>query len=869
MVRGWKHQHSSVCKRHLISDVIPQKLSLSNFMCYREAELDFSGIHVACLSGDNGAGKSALLDAMTWALWGHSRLGARGDDDLIRLGEDRMRVEFTFRLESDLYRVLRRREAGARSRTLLDFQVQDGSRWRTLVEGGVRATQRRIEEVLRLDHDTFVNSAFLRQGRADEFTVKTAAERKRVLGDILGLDRWDVYEDRVKQRLKEIETEAEAIKLRLEEIDAELDRRSEYRAQLAAAQAAVDELSEALEDAQEAYQEIEAARSELRHRVSQIADQDERIERAEQELANLAESRRDREDRLRECEQLLENKEEIEAGYRAYQEAVDRERQLGEMLRQSVELDERRRALTSQISEVRHQLEAKRQVLCERIEELEDRRPADELLEEREDVQARLEHLDRLADSREAAKDDLARIAQRQAELRARNEGLRLEMEDLKERIELLQQADAECPLCEQPLTKKHRLELLNRIESEGRKKADAYRSNQVLVEELAGQAQALRQQIENSDQELRELSPLQRQAAALDERMARGRKAAEELKDVRADLEDLEERLEREDYALESRAELERVLDEAEELGYDKEAHQEARRAVSEGQVFAERKAQLETVRERMEEERAVLERLSEAEERWEEELEGARERRDELTRSRDGLRERLEGAEEVEAELQRMRAKEAEARQQLGAAQQRLAACEALEQQRADKVERKKELSKEEGIYSDLRQAFGVRGVPAMIIEAAVPEIEAEANQLLSRMTNGRMNLRFDTQRETKAGEVREALEIGISDELGTRPYENYSGGEQFRVNFAIRIGLSKLLARRAGAQLQTLVIDEGFGTQDADGRQRLVEAINTVRDDFARVVVITHIGALRDAFPVRIEVAKTPEGSSIEIL
>lgn len=129
--------------------------------------------------------------------------------------------------------------------------------------------------------------------------------------------------------------------------------------------------------------------------------------------------------------------------------------------------------------------------------------------------------------------------------------------------------------------------------------------------------------------------------------------------------------------------------------------------------------------------------------------------------------------------------------------------------------------------------------------------------------------MNVRFDTQRETKAGDVREALEIQISDELGTRPYENYSGGEQFRVNFAIRIALSKLLARRAGAQLQTLVIDEGFGTQDAQGRQRLVEAINAVQEDFALVLVITHIRALKDAFPVRIEVTKTSDGSSIDIV
>jgi exonuclease SbcC len=153
-------------------------------------------------------------------------------------------------------------------------------------------------------------------------------------------------------------------------------------------------------------------------------------------------------------------------------------------------------------------------------------------------------------------------------------------------------------------------------------------------------------------------------------------------------------------------------------------------------------------------------------------------------------------------------------------------------------------------------------------MIIEAIIPEIEFEANELLKRMTEGRMHVRFETQRETLKGDTLETLDINIADELGTRSYELFSGGEAFRVNFAIRIALSKLLARRAGAQLQLLVIDEGFGTQDAEGRGRLVEAINSIQDDFARILVITHIEELKDVFPVRVEVVKTDQGSQISL-
>ncbi|HUX77716.1 MAG TPA: SMC family ATPase [Anaerolineae bacterium] len=847
--------------------MIPQTLSLTNFMCYRQAALDLAGIRIACLAGENGAGKSALLDAITWALWGRSR--AKRDDELIHLGEDEMAVEFTFDLREQTYRVLRQRKAGKRGSTLLDFQVRDVGRWRSIAESGVRATQEKIERVLRLDYETFVNSAFLRQGRADEFTVKTPAERKRVLGEILGLDRWTVYEEQAKERLRTIQAEAEVIDLRLREIDAELARRPEYEAELQAAQVAVAELSAAFRDAQAAYGQIETARAELRHVEARAAELVARIAQAERELERLSEERAERQKRLAEYEDLLAQADDVEAGYAAYRQAVEQERKLGAKLRQSVELNERRAALEAQLSEARHRLVAEREVIAQRVADLESRLPDEPLLAEYEDVQAQLAHLAQLLEGREAAREDLSRIAEDQAELRARNEALWAEMDALKEKITLLERAGAECPLCAQPLTDEHRLRLLDQFQTDGRARGNAYRANQAAARELAERARALEGQIAESDQLLRNLPALQRQEAALAERVEQGRRAAETLEVAQADLSAVAGRLTAGEYAPQVRAELTRVLARAEELGYDAEAHEAAREAVAAGQIFAERKARLDAAQTGIEGEQAALRRLEEVERRSREQILTEQVRREEVIGKAEELRERLKDAPAVEAELQRVRAAEAAARQRLGAAQQRLEACKTLGQQRADKLKRQGELAAEKSIYEELRTAFGVRGVPAMIIEAAVPEIEVEANRLLARMTGGRMHVRFDTQRETQAGEVRETLEIKIADELGTREYSLYSGGEAFRVNFAVRIALSKILARRAGAQLQTLVIDEGFGTQDTQGRERLVEAINAIQDDFARVLVITHIDELKDTFPVRIEVTKMPDGSMVEVV
>jgi exonuclease SbcC len=248
----------------------------------------------------------------------------------------------------------------------------------------------------------------------------------------------------------------------------------------------------------------------------------------------------------------------------------------------------------------------------------------------------------------------------------------------------------------------------------------------------------------------------------------------------------------------------------------------------------------------------------------RWEADLKRDIAERTELESVAEASERELRAASITQQDLDRLRLEKRLADERVGGARQKLAALETHEQQRQERLERREVLNTDIGLYEDLREAFSKRGVPAMIIETAVPEVEQSANELLTRMTDGRLNVRIETQRETKAGDLREALDIIISDELGSRPYELYSGGEAFRINFAIRIALSKLLARRAGAQLRSLFIDEGFGTQDARGREHLVSAINSIQDDFERILVITHIEELKDAFPTRIEVTKTPEGS-----
>ncbi|MCI0879673.1 MAG: AAA family ATPase, partial [Chloroflexi bacterium] len=135
--------------------MIPVRLSVKNFLCYREnvPTLDFTGIHLACLCGPNGHGKSALLDAITWCLWGKAR--GRTQDDLIAYGADEARVELEFLARDTSYRVIRSHSrAGGRRRqgfTDLQLQVLSGDDAQPITGNVIRETQAKIDHTVGMD----------------------------------------------------------------------------------------------------------------------------------------------------------------------------------------------------------------------------------------------------------------------------------------------------------------------------------------------------------------------------------------------------------------------------------------------------------------------------------------------------------------------------------------------------------------------------------------------------------------------------------------------------------------------------------------------------------------------------------------------
>ena len=858
--------------------MIPLTLRISGFLSYRDpVELDFNTFELACISGHNGAGKSSLLDAITWALFGE----ARGKStDVINLHADvkAAEVALTFEHEGNTYRVQRTLPRG--KSTMLEFQIQsplhlgEGG-WRPLTEKTTRETQARIEQTLRLDYETFVNASFFLQGRADQFTQQNAGKRKEVLSNILGLEIWEEYKNRTAEKRKRIEADVETIEGRIAEIDSELAEEEARMIRLGELQRTLSQLSAAREAQESLLHNLKrnaALVDEQRKLTSTLRTGVERARAARTSLeALLAEKELDRASYA----DLVQRAGEIESAYKAWQKARKDLEAFDKVAAEFHEHQTERAALQERMAVDKARLEEEQRGLAVEQDEIQNQSVViDGLQTEIDKAQSSLIAVEQKLGERYGLENERSAAREQQAALKVENDTLKTEMGVLKERIETLKSADgATCPLCGQELSEKHRKSTLKQLEGEGKQKGDAYRANQKEAVELGSHIASLDSQIASLASVENDRVKVAREISQFTERLGSLNSLAKEWeKTGKKRLKEVEKLLTTGKFAPDEHKQLAKLDRELAKLGYNVSAHDAAREQETELRSAEEDFVNLKSAKEVSKQidgeianlQAEIANRIAEIEQ---------------LDSDYLAAKNRLETAEsqlpnlvEAERELFRLREEENRTRGEFGGAQQRVDVLKTQRNRKTGYEKERDELGQQIARHKTLETAFGKNGVPALLIEQALPQIEEKANELLDRLSDGTMSIRFLTQAEykdKKRDDLKETLDIQISDAAGIRNYEMYSGGEAFRVNFAIRLALSEILAQRKGARLQTLVIDEGFGSQDAQGRQRLIEAINLVKPDFARILVITHLDELKDAFPTRIEVEKTERGSTLQVI
>jgi len=171
-----------------------------------------------------------------------------------------------------------------------------------------------------------------------------------------------------------------------------------------------------------------------------------------------------------------------------------------------------------------------------------------------------------------------------------------------------------------------------------------------------------------------------------------------------------------------------------------------------------------------------------------------------------------------------------------------------------------------KEKSHYAILQDAFGKKGIPAMIISNVTNELEFHINVILRELTNKNMSVKVSTEKNLKTKEeLSDTLEIIIRDDLLERPYQMYSGGEKYRIDLAIRLALSKILARRNNFKLETLIIDEPSGL-DQEGLNNFKDAIYRLSQTFRKIFVISHLQELVEDSQERFKIVEVKSNNGI---
>ncbi len=836
--------------------------------------LSFTGIHTACISGENGSGKSAIIDAITWALWGKAR--AKSDDDLVYQGEATMEVEFEFALDNELYRIIRKHSRPKSGRTSgkgsLDLFIYSGSSFNAISADTKTQTEQKITQLLHMDYETFINSAFLRQGHAGEFSRQTPARRKEVLTSILGLNQYDEYETKAKEKARSAQEERLKLEASIGEAAAELEKRTVIETEFAQAETMLRDIDQTLIASRTRRDSLRTRRQELASLDAHRQQLNESLARHKTDLALWETTRTESLSKITTFQQLVAKQESIKEGCARLSHARKQDDDLSGKAKRLYQLKERRGVLEREFLQAQSEQSTRYKVAEDRIAKLEER--AGRLTDLRREMAATQPRYKELRDTqffvtnyRAVSKDNAQLMARYTSDI----EGLKREISQIQEKRQLLitPSDGIHCPLCESDLGEDQLALVKEKLDQDEAGK-------NALILELEQSCQGLAAQIAKLNRDLDRVEAdyktkneaLARDVGRLTEAIKEASGAEEQLVSERAELARIAECLTRRDYAADTIARLTEVEAAIAAVDYDELKHQALKNELQELARFESLGRAVEEALRLLPEEQARADKAENMRSAITERITHDQAASQELTAKLADLPGLEQELARVETEEQGLSARHQEAQQHLGSLKGRLNYLNALSVKLKERQHALALAQHRQGIFDELALAFGKKGLQAMLIETALPEIEDETNRLLTRMTDGRMNVTFETQRDTKKGDVSETLDIKIADELGTRNYEMFSGGEAFRIDFAIRIALSRLLARRAGAPLPTIIIDEGFGTQDADGIDKLKEAISSIQAEFKKIIVITHIEELKDAFPVRINVVKTADGSKIQI-
>ena len=780
----------------------PLKLELEGFTAFRAPTcLDLADLDLFAITGPTGAGKSSLIDAISYALYG--QVPRVGDDvgDCISQGMERMRVILEFMAGEERYRVYRETRRKGQPNARLD-RMEEGQ-WIALADRS-RDVTAAVVRAVGLDYNAFTRSVLLPQGQFQEFLAGSADKRRAVLRSLLRLDVYERMRGRatslaaeLKTRLDERERElaalAEATPESLRRLEQELDERRDEATRLqAAARTLADglELAATLTQARErlraAQGEAEALRADLNATRDVVVEGD-------QQLAALEQAAADAEARLAancfDPERLA-----------ALTLALGRARDLARCLEDLARAEAARAGAEARIAQLGAAVEERK------------RRHAS--------AEAELAAAD--AARREAELHDLAAALQRGlrpgdvcpvcggvvGELPAvAGDGLAA----AQARYEAARTAEA-----------KERGALQSAVEAAVRAAAER--------EAAGGRCDDLSRQHHALASELAEALPAEADVsiAALDA-------ALQQQTAARAERQGLEDEVRK------TTAGRERLRGEVDEARRKLSALSQRAEAAAKA-----RDAALAAVSEAADHLAALAQKVG-----WPEVVDGLRVDADVAP----GLRSRLEST----------HARQQENALLIGQTEERLKRLLA-DLERAKSLRHDLEdVKQEHGVAADLAQVLMANRFQAFVQQEALATLAADGSRRLEQLSAGRYRLGVDTK-----GQDFVVVDQWNADE--PRPVKTLSGGETFLASLALSLALAESLPGLAASRrvvLDSIFLDEGFCSLDAEALDRAADALDALRGENRLVCVVTHLQELAQRLPARVVVSKSESGSTVSVV
>lgn len=204
--------------------MIPLRVYVENFMSYREGqELLFDNAPLWVLAGQNGAGKSTIFDAITFALYGVHRGGKQNAKDLINHQEDTLTVEFDFLVNAVAYRVRRTvPRKGKPTREvfyLLPSQTDGKSKIEPIPNTDKDAGFKQwVEQTIGLNDKAFTSCVLLLQGQSDKLLTAEPAERYEILKQLIDLSAYEQLHEKADNLHKEHEAQAKGLQRQVDSV---------------------------------------------------------------------------------------------------------------------------------------------------------------------------------------------------------------------------------------------------------------------------------------------------------------------------------------------------------------------------------------------------------------------------------------------------------------------------------------------------------------------------------------------------------------------------------------------------------------------------------------------------------------------------